>query len=174
MTRAIHIAFLWILNLPLHKKGNVSRCCILLEIVENWYTTCQVHKKVCYRFSSLRFRPCPSHAPPVFMVFLLHTEADKEKLFRGTQCYRMVNLRHYGIIIDLWIFLKFEDFCNQNHKFFEFLTIFSNKNDQKGDFLGLKFLKSGHCKQNERNQPPVRIWVLVHDLLASSSRHYHP
>ena len=40
---------------------NSSWSSILLEIVKNWHTKCQGHKKRWPLFSSLRVCPCPSH-----------------------------------------------------------------------------------------------------------------
>ena len=56
----------------------------------------------------------------------------------GAQCFRMVNLRHWGINFDLSIFFKF---CNQNHQFLWIFDRFSNKNGQNNDFK-LKIAKS--------------------------------
>ena len=44
---------------------------------ENWNTSCQGHKKIFPRFTSMRVHPClPVPAtPPVFRVILLHTGA---------------------------------------------------------------------------------------------------
>ena len=57
-----------------------SRSPILLEIVENWYTKCQRHKKRCPHFSSLRLCPCPDHTSCI--VVLYHTEAIGQRLLR--------------------------------------------------------------------------------------------
>ena len=78
------------------KKGqflfeSVSRSSILLEIVQNWHTKCQGHKKRCPHFSSLRVCPCPA-TPPVFMKVLLHTEASVQRLFRRSVKFTSVQI----------------------------------------------------------------------------------
>ena len=57
------------------------------------------------------------------------------------QCYRMVNLWHKGIIIDLRIFFKFLWFLQPKSPILRIFENFSHKNGQNGDFSGLKLLK---------------------------------
>ena len=48
---------------------------ILLEIVENWHTNCQGHKKRCPHWSSLRVHLCPWPLP-VFRAVLIDAEVE--------------------------------------------------------------------------------------------------
>ena len=61
--------------------GSFSRSSILLEIVQNWYSKCQGHKKRCHNFSSLRVCPCPAHTPCIWGSFY-HTETNGQRPLR--------------------------------------------------------------------------------------------
>ena len=65
-----------------------------------------------HRKKSVRIQSCHSYHDGIFSAPRVATQA---------QCYRMVNLRHLGININLWIFFEF---CKQNWKLCHFCLIF--------------------------------------------------